>query len=336
MSSPTVSKNINTNTRTSRRNSKKGQKMSLREFYEQEEASSAAVQVQEPESVPESVVVEPETAPESETAPEPEQPAEPKPVVNYWDERRKKVAEALKAADEAIKAAEFAKQQLVVAQNLACDIEPSPKPEPVVVMAEEAQPVVDDGFQTVSYKKKSTQATKPYKTVPQAYTKQQAYTKPHAAQQTKPQAYTKQQAYTHQVHDKTGPTYKPRTARYELTEEQKVARQHKNQALEIARKQMIDLCVALVPKKDIASISAGFQYEIGYRKTMVLDISDDAIVVSNGGEQYQFSKIQFLEDRSFQWKVRESFERFLPEVWVKFFNGRKEGTFCLGLACRKD
>lgn len=301
MSSSTVSKNINTNTSTSRRNSKKVQKMSLREFYAQEEASSAVPQVQEPEPVPEPVVVEPEIVPE------PVQPAEPKPVVNIWEERRKKVAEALKAADEALKSAELAKQQLAEAELM----EPSPKPEPVVVMAEEAQPVVDDGFKTVSHKKQAKQAAKPRKPVPQAYTKPQV---------------------THQVQNVPG--YKPRSARPELTEEQKATRLRKNQALETARKQMIESCAALIPKKDIASISAGFQYEIGFRKTLVLDVSDDAIMVTNGGEQYQFSKIQFLEDRTFQYKVRERFEQFLPEVWVKFFHGRKEGTFCLALARR--
>jgi len=58
-------------------------------------------------------------------------------------------------------------------------------------------------------------------------------------------------------------------------------------------------------------------------------------MVEMGDDKFQFSRIQFIEDRTFQYKVRERFDQIIPEAWINFFPGRKEGTYCIGLACRK-
>jgi hypothetical protein len=97
---------------------------------------------------------------------------------------------------------------------------------------------------------------------------------------------------------------------------------------------MIGECAQLIPKADIDALRTDIQYVVNFRKTLIMNLPDDAMVVEHNGEKFQFSRIQFLEDRTFQYKVRERFAQFLPEAWVKFFHGRKEGTFCLGLAPR--
>lgn len=286
-----VNKNTNTHTSTSRRTKAKGQKMTLGEFNAQLETPV------EPKPVEVQVETQPIAEPKPvETQPEQTQPVEtqpvetPTPVVNVWEERRKKAAdEALKAADEALKAAKAAKKE---ADALAS----------MVKTRVETKPKSDDEFVTVGSNGKPVRKNKP---------------RPAGNQNNKPSRQDGQ---------------KPRTARYEPTEEQKAARALKGQALEQARNQMIEECVQLIPKKDINSINTGIQYVVNFYKTLVLDISDDALVVDTEGEKFQFSRIRFLEDRTFQYKARERFAQFLPEAWVKFFHGRNEGTFCIGLA----
>jgi hypothetical protein len=337
--SSTANKNTNTHTSTSRRNKAKPAKMTLGEFHAHNEQPLEAPIAPEVEAKVE-VVVEPTANPvEAEVVPTPEQaPLEElvvKPVVNVWEERRKKAAEAalkaaeaLQAADDALKAAEAAKK---VAQELANKTvqvaKPSPAPEAQEVEAE------DDGFVKVGAngkRKPQPQQAKPQQAKPQQAKPQQA--KP---QQAKPQQAQPQQA---KPQGKPHGQYqgKPRQAHWEPTEEQKAARALKAQALETARSQMIDQCVQLVPKKDIDGIRTALQYVVNFRKTLLIDLSDDALMVETGSEKFQFSRIHFIEDRTFQYKVRERFAQVLPEAWIKFFPGRKEGTYCIGLSRRNN
>jgi hypothetical protein len=305
MSTTPVIKTTNTNTRTSRRNkANKGQKMTLGEFnvhFETPvEPKPVEVQVEtQPIAEPKPVETQPETQPV-----EPK-PVEPKPVVNAWQERRKLAAEkALKAAEEALKAAEAAKKE---AEALVVHVETIVETKATQV----SKP--DDEFVQVGPTGKPVRKNQPR----------------HNGNQDKPR-YQGGQKPRHQDGQK------PRTAHYELTEKQKAARALKGQALEQARNQMIAECVQLIPKKDIGSIESGIKHVINYSKTLLLDITDDAIVVETGSEKFQFSRLHFLEDRTFQYKVRERFAKFFPEAWVNFFHGRKEGTFCIGLTRRHD
>lgn len=289
-----VNKNANTHTSTSRRTKAKGQKMTLGEFNAQLETPV------EPKPVEVQVETQPIAEPKPvETQPEQTQPVEtqpvetPTPVVNVWEERRKKAAdEALKAADEALKAAKAAKKEAeALASMVKTRVETKPKP----------KTKSDEEFVKVGPKGKPVRKNQP---------------RPAGNQNNKPSRQDDQ---------------KSRTVRYEPTEKQKAARLRKGNALEQARTQMIEECVLMMSNKDIDSINTGIQYVVNFHKTLVLDLFEDALVVEIEGDKFQFSRIQFLENRTFQYKARERFAQFLPDAWVKFFHGRKEGTFCIGL-----
>ena len=137
------------------------------------------------------------------------------------------------------------------------------------------------------------------------------------------------------------PTYQPKNAsftyqRKELTKEEQSIREHKTQAFDKAQSALVDECVKLCPQSIRDDINTSIQYTMGFRKTLVLDITNDDIVVEVDGEKHVYSRLRFLENRYFQNNVRDKFATFLPNAWIRFFPGRTEGSYCMGIQRKHD
>ena len=127
-----------------------------------------------------------------------------------------------------------------------------------------------------------------------------------------------------------------------MTPEEKLYRECKNKAFEIAQNQVISECTGTLSSKLREEINTGLQYTINYRRTLVVRYDNDSVVAEVEGEKdvegekFEYSRIRFLENKHFQNNVREKFEKLVPLAWVRFFPGRDENTFCIGLQKRRD
>lgn len=302
------SNNTTTNNTSTSRSGKKGKrytKLDLSTVDAQPEVKvEAPAQVTQP--TPE-VKVE-ETRPAEETKPAESVAELPKaPVVNVWKLRAEAqaAAEALKKAEEAIQAVEKA----------AKEAESAPKPQPVQPTKTKApQPTKpeDDGFIPVTSKK--------------------AYKKPQGQQQDKPksQPQTKVQPQEHKTQEKKA--YKPRVP----TEEEKQSRQRYAKAFDMAQERVVASCLAACSTKTRDDINASIRYIVNYRRTLVVDVHDDDVVVELDGEKFAFSATRFLENFKFQAIVRERYAKVIPDAWIRFFPGREDGTYCIGVQLRRS
>jgi hypothetical protein len=120
----------------------------------------------------------------------------------------------------------------------------------------------------------------------------------------------------------------------ELTQEQKDAREKKNYALNIARSNMTDECMNAV--KNVPELFST-DY-VDFYMNVIVDVSNN-IVIEHANEKYQFSKQQFMENKTFQYKLREQINILNPQkeqqIWVKCFQGRQEGTYCISLSRKR-
>ena len=128
------------------------------------------------------------------------------------------------------------------------------------------------------------------------------------------------------------PPYTPK----EMSEDEKLYRQRKNAAFEIAQDIVVAECVGSLSPKRREDTNSGLQYTINYRCTLVVRYDDDSVVADVDGEKFEYSRIRFLENRFFQNKVREQFNTLVPLAWVRFFPGRDENSFCIGLQRRRE
>jgi hypothetical protein len=118
-----------------------------------------------------------------------------------------------------------------------------------------------------------------------------------------------------------------------LTADQKFA---KSKAFELAQLQMIEECVSVFKPNIILEIKTNIEFIKNYRKNVYMLITDDDLVIEFEGEKYIFSRKQFLSNKPFQYKVRERFATFLPFVWIRFYTGRIEDTFCFNCMAKVD
>lgn len=223
---------------------------------------------------------------------------ETKPKANIWEVRKAAQMAALEAtkALEALRKAETAKREAPKQVLEKVEVVPETKP----------QEKKDDGFTTVSYKRNYPKKEKPVHT----------YEKPRVSTSTKPSSIP------------ASPRLPP--AVYQAI------RDKKKKALDMAQDIMIRNCLSICSPVLQAEINTNAHYVLGYRKTLTLDISDDDLTVKCDGEDFTFSKLQFLENRTFQYKLREQFSEVMPNVWVRIFPGRSEGTFAFSFQKRKD
>lgn len=279
---------------------------------------------------------------------------QPKPATNFWQDRLKKAQQTLIESTEKLQEA-FPEAHLTVevtiktGNTVVGKFEQSPAPisEPVkrkpqgrpqtkptqlkhnkfalLQSTDDSQSDAETEATPAQPKVPTAEPVKPFKPL-NGFTEVKKPEPKKTPVKTQPVVKTQPQAPI-----KRKPQHRPR----ELTDEEKQARTRRFNALEKARDQMIEECLYTLPENQVESVNSHLQYVIGYRRTLVLDISDDAIATTVDGETFQFSRIRFLEDRTFQFKVREAFAEYLPEAWISFFSGRKPGTFCLALARRR-
>ncbi len=259
--------------------------------------------------------------------------SEPKPVVNVW-KLRKEAAEARQKALEAEAALHKAEE--------AASSDEDEMPDEVT----EAPKQEDEGEFVLVKHKNNKLHPKPkgkphYKPKPQ-HQAEGAATKPKApaASTGKPKAPTASTGKPQHHAEGAAPTAatgKPKFfKKREFSSEEKAAHGRKMAAQEKAESIVLADCVRAIPKGDLENINSGVQYILNYSKTVVLDVSNDDVIVKLDGETYQFSRLRFLENRFFQNKVRDSFSSLIPSVWIRFFPGRYEGTYCMGLQRRRD
>jgi hypothetical protein len=128
-------------------------------------------------------------------------------------------------------------------------------------------------------------------------------------------------------------TYQPK----EQTPEEKIFYENKSLAFDKAQNIAIKRCLDRCNLKIRDDVNNSISHEINYKRTLVMDITDDNIIVEVGEtNKYEFSFKRFLENRYFQNKLREEYSKILPEAWIRLFPGRDEGTFCIGIQKQKN
>ncbi len=323
MSTSTKSMNKNTSTSNSRSGKKPSKKVEspVEPVAQPETVVSTPVEVVE-NTVSATDITPPKTeevvsdASTSESS-DPLVPAEPKPVVNIWELRKQARAaeEALKKANEAIE--KIATETEKPASKPASKAKPAPEP----VEAE----VSDDGFTKVQYKKKSAAkpAAKPaYK--PASTSEAKPAAKPASTSEDKPASKSVAK-----------PAYKPKGKPAEPSADQVAYRERKNKALMKAQDQLVAECVAQLHPKVRDDINNSMPFIINYRRTLVVKFDTDSVVAEVDGEKFEFSRTRFFENRIFHDKVREKYETLIPSAWLRFFPGRDENTYCMGVMKRR-
>ena len=115
------------------------------------------------------------------------------------------------------------------------------------------------------------------------------------------------------------------------TPEEKLYYENKSIAFDKAQAIAIKKCVDRCNLKMRDDINNSISHELNYKRTLVMDITDDNIMVEVENNTYEYSFRRFLENRHFQNNLREEYSKILPQAWVNLFRGRDEGTFCIGI-----
>jgi hypothetical protein len=120
-------------------------------------------------------------------------------------------------------------------------------------------------------------------------------------------------------------------------DELQVIHELKEQALKYAQKEMLEKCVAACGGLEgLNKVNTSICYIIGYRKNNTMMLVEDEMVVDHDGEKFVFSQSRFLNNRGFQYRLRNHFATLVPEGWVSVFPGRTEGTYCITIQKRRD
>ena len=122
----------------------------------------------------------------------------------------------------------------------------------------------------------------------------------------------------------------------ELSPEEKAVRDEKTKAFNLAQDAVIKMCVDRCSPKIREDIKSNLAYQVYYSRTLVMDVQDDNIVVEVDGNKHCYSLKRFLDNRFFQRKLRDEYATFLPDAWIRLFEGRDEGTYCIGVQKRKE
>ena len=120
------------------------------------------------------------------------------------------------------------------------------------------------------------------------------------------------------------------------TPEEKLYYENKPIAFDKAQAIAIKKCIDRCNLKMRDDINNSISHELNYKRTLVMDITDDNIMVEVENNTYEYSFKRFLENRHFQDNLREEYIKILPQAWVNLFRGRDEGTFCIGIQKHKN
>ena len=307
MSTSTKSNNKNTSTSNSRSGKKPSKKVEAPVEVVAQPETVVSTPVEVVENSVDATDITPTTeevnvAPTSEPSDTEPPVVESKPAVNIWELRKQARAaeEALKKANEAI-------------EKIASEAETTkPVSKPKAKPAPATEPVESDGFIKIESKKKPFGKSAP--------------------KQGKPKTTDSKPASTESKPKSSKPAYKPK----EPAEDQVASRERKNKALIQAQDQLIAECVAQLHPKARDDINNSMPYIINYRRTLVVKFDSDSVVSEVDGEKFEFSRTRFFENRIFQDKVREKYETLIPMAWIRFFPGRDENTYCMGVMKRRD
>ncbi len=218
---------------------------------------------------------------------------------NIWELRKqaaamaaamKEAEETLRAATAATKAA-VAESQTVRSTKVAAPVVTSPESE---------------GFTKVGYKSKG----KTYHTGPKTFKTATAVDASAAASASeKPRA-----------------PRAPRTSHDKETDEASPQRIAKNKALEQAQEIVVKECTALLTPAVQQEINGSIKYILNYSRALQLRLEDkpDDIVTEVDGQKYAFSRIRFLQNRYFINRVREAYEKLLPDAWLSVFQSKRD------------
>jgi hypothetical protein len=122
----------------------------------------------------------------------------------------------------------------------------------------------------------------------------------------------------------------------ELTPEEKQLIDEKNKVLFLAQDIALKKCVDICNPKIREEINGSISYEMNYRRTLVMDISEDEIVVEVDDKKRVYSLIHFLRNKTFENKLRDEYIKILPDAWIRLSEGRDEGTYCIKIQKRKN
>lgn len=324
MSTSTKSNNKNTSTGTSRSGKKPSNKKVSTETSALTEmvVSTPSVVVEKTIEVPADITISTEVVAATSNSASADAPVDssdsepksaPKPVVNIWELRKQ-----ARAADEALKKANEAIEKIAKEAEAVSKPKPTPKPK----ATSESKPELQSdehagdnaGWTKVNTKKNSGKPVSKYEP------------------KSKPKTETKTETETESKPKSSGkPAYKPK----QPSEEEIARRELKNKALIKAQDQLIAECVGQLSHKTRDDINNSLPFIINYRRTVVVKFDDDAIVADVDGEKFEFSRTRFFENRIFQDKVREEFDSLIPMAWIRFFPGRDENTYCMGIMKRR-
>ena len=127
------------------------------------------------------------------------------------------------------------------------------------------------------------------------------------------------------IQDKINPTKK------EWTPESKIIQVEKTEAFTKAQNIAIKKCLDICNKKIQDDINDTFDYEINPKRTLILNVSEDDIIIEVNTNKYTYSFKRFLGNYHFQNKLREEYNNILPCVWIKLFPGYTEDTYCISI-----
>ena len=194
---------------------------------------------------------------------------------------------------------------------------------------------------------KRAEESKPKQSNPVKETSQQSEPKIHKSYQGSNRKYDNSEQGSHKksYNSEQRPPRKSYTSeredgkpfvRKEFSPEEKKLREEKTMAFNLAQDAAIKKCVDRCNPKVRDDINGCLSYEVNYKRTLVMDITDDDIVVEVNNNKHVYSLKRFLENRYFQNKLRDEYTSVLPDAWIRLFPGRDEGTFCIGIQRRKS
>ena len=130
--------------------------------------------------------------------------------------------------------------------------------------------------------------------------------------------------------------YVQRSTYKQPTPEEAAYRVRKAKAFDLAQESVSTECMNLFNRKVVDETNNGLQYIINYRRTLILKYDTDAICVEVEGETFEYSRTRFLENRHFQNNIRAKCEQKISDAWLRFFPGRDEGSYCIGIQKRRE
>jgi len=121
----------------------------------------------------------------------------------------------------------------------------------------------------------------------------------------------------------------------EYSPEEKLIRDEKTRVFTCAQDMAFELCLNTCSDGSVEYINEHLEYETNFRKTIVMDTSQDGINVKSGETNVMFSLNRFLQNYKFQYELQKKFSEKIPNAFIRTFEGRDENTFCIQFLKRR-